>query len=358
MTGGQDNHPPSLSRRGFAARLACAGTLALSGGAVPLAIPLAPAAAQSRSGLTFFRIGTGPTAGTLYGLGTAISAGISRPPGSAPCDIGGICGVPGLIAVALSRGGSIVNLQSLAALELESALVHADMAFWAYRGSGPFKAAGHKLDRLRIIANLTPVLVHVVVRGDSDIKSPADLAGRAVSLGPQGSGTVTISDLLLKAYGLDSGMLEPHYMKPGPAADALGERRLDAMIEIGGEPVDAIADLATRMDIRILGIDRAAVRHMHNRYPFFSHGTIAEGVYDHVPAVETLRLGSYWVTRADIDDALVEAMTRALWQGNSRELFLQNNPKSSFPDINEGSRFTTVPYHDGALAYYKSVGLR
>ena len=43
-------------------------------------------AEAAEAGLTFFRIGTGPTATASYALGTAISAGISKPPRSPACD--------------------------------------------------------------------------------------------------------------------------------------------------------------------------------------------------------------------------------------------------------------------------------
>ena len=49
------------------------------------------AAAQD---ITFFRIGTGGTAGTYFPIGGLIANAISNPPGSRPCNDGGSCGVP------------------------------------------------------------------------------------------------------------------------------------------------------------------------------------------------------------------------------------------------------------------------
>ena len=58
--------------------------------------------AVSAQETTFYRIGTGPTADTLYTVGTAIAVGIRNPPGSRPCDKGGSCGVASPIATARS----------------------------------------------------------------------------------------------------------------------------------------------------------------------------------------------------------------------------------------------------------------
>ena len=52
--------------------------------------------------MTFFRIGTGGAGGTYYPIGGLIANAISNPPGSRACDKGGSCGVPGLVAIAVS----------------------------------------------------------------------------------------------------------------------------------------------------------------------------------------------------------------------------------------------------------------
>ncbi len=152
--------------------------------------------------------------------------------------------MPGLIAVAQSKGGSVANLVSLAEGDLESALVHADMAYRAYNASGPFKER-EPLQDLRVIANLTPVMLHVVVRADSGIETFDDLAGRTISLGPPGSGTVSNAKLLLRSQGVEAEAFEARTLNPGPAADALADGEIDAFFEIGGAPVEAIAALAS-----------------------------------------------------------------------------------------------------------------
>ena len=95
--------------------------------AVGLCVALAASLTYAQDDTTFFRIGTGPAADTEYALGSSIAAGITNPPGSRPCHQGGSCGVPGLIAVAQTKSGSIENLQAIGSGNLESALVHSDM---------------------------------------------------------------------------------------------------------------------------------------------------------------------------------------------------------------------------------------
>src|SRR6516165_2262035 len=55
----------------------------------------------------FFRIGAAATAGSFFEIGGVLASAISKPVDSPPCEEGGSCGVPGLIAVAQATEGSV-----------------------------------------------------------------------------------------------------------------------------------------------------------------------------------------------------------------------------------------------------------
>src|SRR5208282_1765360 len=104
--------------------------------AVLILLP-SPAPSRADDELRFFRIGTAATTGTYFQLGGMLANVISKPPGSRDCDQGGSCGVPGLVAVAQATPGSDWNAAEVWAGQLESALVQADIAHWAYAGTWP-----------------------------------------------------------------------------------------------------------------------------------------------------------------------------------------------------------------------------
>jgi hypothetical protein len=332
-------------------------TTGLVGGLASLLLPtpfLANAAESERQALSFFRIGTGPSAESLYSLGIAISAGISRPPGSSPCDEGGICGVPGLIAVAQTRAGSIPNIRDIRDGVLESALVHADMAYWAFTGGGPFADEASVPD-LRVIADLIPVSLHIVVRADSGIDSIRDLKGRTISLGARGAGTVTIVNTLLRLNGLSLQDIDPVYLRPGPAADHLITGVIDAFFEMGAAPIEAISELQGDRAIKLLPVDSAAQQTLKGFFPFLSAGDIPADSYRDVEAVSTVKLGVKWVVKEQMDFELIRNITRALWQSSTAELFNHNNPGLTFPTVEQGRPKGQVPVHPGAQAYYDTI---
>ena len=79
-----------------------------------VALMAASGVAQAQD-MKFWRIGTGGTGGTYYPIGGLIANAISNPPGSRPCDKGGSCGVPGLVAIAVSTNASVANANAIQA---------------------------------------------------------------------------------------------------------------------------------------------------------------------------------------------------------------------------------------------------
>jgi len=334
-------------------RKALAGVAACS--LLPAISGVAQAQGAAAEPLRFFRIGTGPTADTLYHLATAIAAGISRPPGGEPCDAGGICGVPGLIAVAQSRTGSVENLIALTEGTTESALVHADMAYWAFTGRGPFAEHG-PMRELRILANLIPVQIHIVVPASSSIYSVTDLVGRRVGVGVPGSGTGTNATYVLEGYGIGLEQIHPVYMRLGPSIDALRAGRIDAFFIAGAPPVEALLDLQQTVEFRLIPIAATVLEQLTTHYPFFTSATIQSGVYRGVTTTETVGLGVYWAVRYDLDEGLAGDITRALWEGQSEATFLADNPGQRFAERGHAAEVRGVPLHPGARRYYLEHG--
>jgi TRAP transporter TAXI family solute receptor len=312
---------------------------------------LGPPASRAQD-VRFFRIGTGDTSGTLFAVGSAIASVISNPPGSRPCERGGSCGVPNLVAVAQSTEGAIENVEAIAAGRMESALVHADVAYWAYFGTGPF-AGQEPLSNLRAIANLYPAVVHVVARRDGGIGAISDLAGKRVSLGPKASGTPVNAQAILAAYGLLVDDVEASYLESGWAADRLQAEEIDAFFVVGGLPVEAVEDLARRIGVRVVPIDAAPRDEITSFSPFLAEAEIPPGVYPLVPYTPSVAVGTQFLVSADADEELVYEITKALWHERSRALLQTSHPQARQIERERAFDRLAIPLHPGALRYYR-----
>lgn len=325
-------------------RTAGAAAACLIGG---LGAPLARAQDETR----FFRIGTGPTTGNYFTIGGIIANAISNPPGSRPCDKGGSCGVPGLIAIAQTTQGSVQNVELIANQTLESGLCQSDVAYWAYSGTGMY-SGGKPFDGLRAIANLYQESLHIVVRADSKIEAIGDLRGKRISLGGRGSGTRATAVLVLGAYGVGERRFNGLQLTIDKATAALQSGEADAVFFVGDAPVPALADLAKTTRLRLLPVAGDEAATLRSTYPFLTVDVIPENSYGSNAATVTVGIGTYWLVLADLDEALVHGITTALWHPTTRKLLDQGSPLGRRIRIEQALVGLPLPVHPGAERFY------
>lgn len=312
------------------AGLALAGLLATG-----LAFAQAPA---------FFRIGTGGTAGTYYPIGGLIANAISTP--------------PQLVATAVASNGSVANVNAIVGGAAESGFVQADVAYWAFSGTGVFDGKP-KVEELRSIANLYPESVHVVVRKGANVKSIADLKGKKVSLDEPGSGTLLNARAILAAYGITERDISAEYVKPNQAAEKMKDGSVDAFFFTGGFPAAAISELAsTGSGIDLLPVTGPQAEKLAKDFPFFAADEIPAGTYKDVGAVKTVAVGAHWVTSAKVSADTVYAVTKALWSDKTRAALDGGHAKGkSIQKTTALSGLQGVPLHPGAERFYREAGL-
>ncbi len=314
-----------LARTATAA-IAC--TLALAG------------AAQAQQ---FFRIGTGGTAGTYYPLGGMIANAVS---------------VPGkIVATAQASNGSLANVNAVAGGSMESGFSQSDVATWAQKGTGIFEGKTNIPD-LRLIANLYPETVHVVVKKGSGIKNIADLKGKRVGMDEPGSGTLVNARLILAAYGVKETDIKPEYIKPNQSGDKMKDGALDAFFFVGGAPAGAIAELASSgAGIELLPIDGPQAEGLRMASPFFATDTVPAATYRDVAGVNTLSVGAQWVTSAKADTETVYQITKALYSDATQKTLAAGHAKGKLITLKNAVMGAGIPFHPGAEKFYKEAGV-
>jgi TRAP transporter TAXI family solute receptor len=291
----------------------------------------------------FFRIGTGGTAGTYYPVGGMIANAVSQP--------------GKIVATAQASNGSVANVSGIAGGALESGFSQADVATWAQKGTGLYEGKPN-VPGLRLIANLYPESVHVVVKKGSGIRSVADLKGKRVALDEPGSGTLVNARAILAAYGIKESDIKPEYIKPNQAGDKMKDGSLDAFFFTGGAPAGAIAELASAGGgIDILPIDGPQAEALRKASPFFATDLIAADTYKGVGAVTTLAVGAQWVTSDKIDASTVYEITKALFGDAAQKQLAAGHAKGKFITKENAVKGAGIPFHPGAERYYREAGL-
>jgi TRAP transporter TAXI family solute receptor len=305
----------------------------------------------------FFRIGTAATGGSFFEVGGLVASAISNPGSGPSCEHGGSCGVQGLVAVAQATPGSVENLRLINALQVESGFAQAHLAGWAYNGVNLFAESGPQR-RLRAIASLFPAVAHLVVLADSPIHSLADLGGKTVSVGEEGSGSAADAAVVLAAAGFAEKDLTRKHLRPGPAIEQLKAGTLDAVFLVGAYPVPAFRDLAAAVPIRLIPIEGRIVDRLRKDFTFYSSTEIAAGSYPGVDtATPSLGFSALWLVNADVDADLVYQITRSLWHPATARLFATLDPIGKSIRLEHALDGLSVPLHPGAEHFYRDVGM-
>ena len=312
-------------RRPFAAAAALA---------VLLTAPVAAGAAD------FINILTGGQSGVYYPLGVAIETLVAEY-------------VPDATPSTQSTKASVENLNLLQDGKGELAFALGDSVAFAWEGNeeAGFKA---KLDKLRAIAAIYPNFVQIVASKDSGITTLADLRGKRLSVGAPRSGTELNARAVLAAAGLTYDDLDKvEYLPFAESVELIKNRQLDATLQSAGLGVASISDLASSGDIVV--VNGPADVGAKVGAPYFA-ATIPAGTYQGQDAdVATAAVPNFLVTRADLSDDLVYAMTKAIF--DHLDSLVAAHAAAKRITIEGAVPNLPLPLHPGAEKYFKEKGV-
>ncbi|SLN57849.1 NMT1/THI5 like protein [Roseovarius gaetbuli] len=315
-----------------------------------------PALAQD---MTFFRIGTGGAGGTYFPIGGIIANAISNPPGSRACDEGGNCGVPGLVAMAQSTNASAHNVNAVQAGQMEAGLTGAATLHFAYKGIGVFE--GNQKPDVRVIANLFPEDLHLVLPKGASLDGLADLKGKRVGIAQAGSGTQIAVELILAAHGITRDDIEEAELNNTQSAERLADGQLDAYFYAAGTPVAAMIQLDNTKGMELYDWSEEELVTGNTAVPYYIKSLIPAGTYPGVDYdVDTLAVSGMLITNANQPEELIYEITKALWSSTARKLLDNGHPKGKAITVEtalEGVEGIGVPLHPGAEKYYREIGM-
>lgn len=303
--------------------------------------------------MKFFRIGTGGAGGTYFPIGGLIANAISNPPGSRPCDKGGSCGVPGLVAIAVSTNASVANVNAIQAGQLDAGLAGAQSVVQGYNGEGKFD--GNKRDKLRVMANLYPEDMHLVLAKGAKLSSLKDLNGKRVGVAAAGSGTQVSVRMILKHYDIKA---DEHELGLAQSTQRLADGQLDAFFYAGGTPFAALIQLGSTRGFELYSFSDDERKAINGIIPYYVESMIPAGTYENITYdVPTVAVNGQLVTSVDQPDDLIYDVTKALWNDNTRKLLDKGHSKGKAIRLETALTGVLIPLHPGAEKFYKEVGM-
>lgn len=285
-------------------------------------------------------LATGGTAGTYYPFGGAMAKIWNSK-------------IPGMNVTAQTTGASGENVRLVNKKEAELALVQSDTLDFAFSAKEAFK---EKLTSMMAVAVLYPEIIQVVVRADSPAKDFAGLKGMKVGVGAPGSGTEANFRQLCDAYGISKDDVKAQFLSFSESAEAFKDKHIDAFIVTAGIPNAAIMDISTQNEIRILNVTGEPLKKLEQKYPFLSAAKIPANTYKGLAAeTSTVAVNAVLIVNSDIKEDVVYNLTKALFE-NQAEL-ASAHAKGKELNIQAAVKGVSIPFHPGAIKYYKEKGL-
>jgi hypothetical protein len=285
-------------------------------------------------------LATGGTAGTYYPFGGAMAKIWNSK-------------IKDMNVTAQTSGASGENVRLINKKEVELALVQSDTLDFAFNAQEAFK---EPLKGMSAIAVLYPEIIQVVVGAASPIKSIADLKGKKVGVGAPGSGTEANFRQLLDAYGMKKEDVNFQFLSFAESAEAYKDKHIDAFIVTAGIPNAGIMDVATQNEIRILDIPADVAAKLTQKYPFLAAVKIPTNTYKGQSAeVSTVAVTAVLICGNQLKDDMVYNLTKTLFE-NQAELAAAH-AKGKELNIQYAVKGVSIPFHPGAVKYYKEKGL-
>lgn len=262
-----------------------------------LLLPVNPVKAD-----TTLVMGTGLPGGNYYQFGQLLADAVNK-----------YASQTGIRIKARPTDGSISNLKGLQNGEYQLGITQADVEYMAWNGKGPWAKSG-KFKGLRTIYELYTEAVTCVATVDSGIRICADLRGKRVALGTDGSGThLNAVQALGTCWLKPSDLAQVLLINPPQAMNLITQGKLDAFFYTVGHPNASLRKfLASYGRARLVPF--TPTKAMTNTVPYYVKYFIwtndYPGLRNQEMKVDTFGIKSFLVTTDKVPPQIVYEIAR------------------------------------------------
>ncbi|MEI8596700.1 TAXI family TRAP transporter solute-binding subunit [Photobacterium sp. Hal280] len=294
----------------------------------------------------FITIGTGSVTGVYYPTGGAICKLVNndRKTNGIRCSVE-------------STGGSVYNVNTMRAGELDFGVVQSDWQYHGYNGTSEFKELG-PYKEMRAVFSLHTEPFNIIARSDSGINNLDDLKGKRVNIGNPGSGDRATMEVVMNAMGWDKDDFKlAAELKGSERSQALCDNKIDAFVYVVGHPNGSIKEATTSCDAKLIPATGAAIDKLVADNPYYTKTTVPGGMYRGTDNdVNSFGVAATLVSSTKVSDDAVYALVKAVFE--NFHVFTRLHP--SFANLKKEDMVKagiSIPLHPGAVKYYKEVGL-
>ena len=293
-----------------------------------------PAAAQQVTMMT------GPQGGSWIPLGGALKSMWEQ-------------AVPGL-EIQQTPGAGIANVRGIDEGKAQIGFANSSTTVDGIAGRAPYPK---KVTKVCQVANLYPQYFQVVALADAGIKSYADLKGKSLVTQPKGNTAEILTDTILKLNGLNYQSLGRINFQASytDAVSLMKDGHAQVMTLGTTAPASAVMDLASARDVMLVPVDDKTMAELKRENPGYNKLIIKAGTYPKQDRdVAVIGYSTHIVADCNLPEETVYKMTKAM-ASHVDTMAAVVKPISGLT-AKDMATDIGVPFHKGALKYYKEVG--
>ena len=259
-----------------------------------------------------------------------------------------------LAVTAVAGNGSADNIDKLEMHVAQLGFVQNDVANYAVNGIRFEQYEGMPVESITALAALYTEAVQLVTV-DPSIKSVADLKGKPVSIGAQGSGVYFNAVDFLAAYDMTVDDIQAQYLSFGDSAEALKDEKIVAAFITSGAPTPAVMDLSSAKSIQLVNLDDEHIAKLEELSSAYTKAIIPAGTYNgQTEDVVTLGIRATIIANEQVTDEQAYLIVKTIFE--NKDEIAQAHAKGLELDL-EYAASAGLPYHPGAEKYFAEKGI-
>jgi TRAP transporter TAXI family solute receptor len=283
-------------------------------------------------------------------LATASPGGIYYPYGEALAQI--LTEKLGITVNHLPTQGSIFNVKLLDSGGAQLGFIVMGVGLQGWNGTGDW-TNGKKFRNMRALFPMYDTPVQVVVLRRSGITTLAQLDKKRVGIGPKAASQGIYVPAIFKIFGISADI---RYGSFDDMATELLAGDLDAFMTMAGAPIPAFQHVDAKAPVTFIGLSPEQINAVRKAMPEFSPSKIAAGTYHSLDKDSvTVGLYNFAIGRADLPDDLVYQLVKAVFDNQPR--LVKATPAASDTLPKNAVKDTFLPFHPGAVRYYREIGI-
>lgn len=226
------------------------------------------------------------------------------------------------------------------------------VALQAVQGSAAW-TKGRKYENVRALFPMYDTPLQCVALRKSGIASFRQLDGKTVGVGPKAGTPGTYFPLIFEALGMKT------MVRNGQGEDMgnqLDDGIIDAFCFGAGPPVPVFSQLANQKDVVFFTWPDADIATIRGKMMEFSASMIPKGTYrNQTVDQKTVGLYNFAFAHKDLSDSAAYTITKTVLENNAR--LAKGHPAARETVAANASRNSVLPFHPGAVRYYKEKGV-